>query len=59
MLPLWPAAALGFLACGGAPEAHIGLAQMYETTPEFQARYETIAKGFTAYFCAAMRVPAA
>jgi len=42
-----------------APEAHIGLAQIYETTPEFQARYETIAKGFTTYFCAAMRALAA
>ena len=38
-----------------AAEAHAGLAQMYESTPDFQARFETIAKGFTAYICAAIR----
>ena len=42
-----------------APEAHIGLAQMYEATPEFKTRYETIEKGFTAYICAAIRAPTA
>ena len=37
------------------PEAHAGLAQLYESTPDFQARYEAIGEGFTAYICAAIR----
>ncbi len=41
-----------------APEAHIGLAQMYESHPDFIQRYETLATGFTAYICAAIRAHA-
>ncbi len=37
------------------PEAHIGLAQMYEAHPDFNQRYEALAKGFTAYICASIR----
>ena len=38
-----------------SPEAHAGLAQMYEAHPDFNQRYEALAKGFTAYICAAIR----
>ncbi len=37
-----------------SPEAHAGLAQMYEAHPDFNQRYEAIAEGFTAYICAAI-----
>ncbi len=36
-------------------QAHVGLAQMYEASPEFRERYELIGAGFTAYLCAAIR----
>lgn len=41
------------------PEAYAGLAAMYEGHPDFRARYEAIAPGFTDYLCAAMRAYAA
>ncbi len=37
-----------------SPEAHAGLAQMYEAHPDFNQRYEALAEGFTAYICAAI-----
>jgi len=37
------------------PQAHAGLAQMYEAHPDFNQRYEALAKGFTGYICAAIR----
>jgi DNA-binding transcriptional MerR regulator len=37
------------------PEAYAGLAAMYESHPDFRARYEAIAPGFTDYLCSAMR----
>ncbi len=36
-------------------QAHVNLAQIYETHPDFQARYESIATGYTEYLCAAIR----
>lgn len=38
-----------------SPQAYAGLADMYAAHPDFSARYETIAKGFTDYLCAAMK----
>jgi len=38
-----------------SPDAHIGLAQMYEAHPDFNQRYESLAKGFTGYICATIR----
>jgi DNA-binding transcriptional MerR regulator len=38
-----------------SPEAHAGLAGLYEAHPDFRARYETIEPGFTDYLVAAMR----
>ncbi len=37
-----------------APDAHRGLAQMYGAHPDFNQRYEALAKDFTAYICAAI-----
>ncbi|MEE9454944.1 MAG: MerR family transcriptional regulator [Paracoccaceae bacterium] len=37
------------------PQAHVNLAEMYETHPGFQARYESIATGYTKYLCDAIR----
>jgi DNA-binding transcriptional MerR regulator len=41
------------------PDAYAGLAAMYESHPDFRARYEAISHGFTEYLCAAMRAYAA
>ena len=38
-----------------APGAYANLADLYESHPDFVARYETIAKGFGAWLPAAMR----
>ena len=48
----WVAAMWG-RAC--PPEAYAGLAEMYRSHPDFRARYETIAPGFTDYLVAAMK----
>lgn len=40
------------------PEAYVGLAELYSSHPDFRARYETIAAGFTAYLTAAMKAHA-
>jgi DNA-binding transcriptional MerR regulator len=40
------------------PEAHAGLAGLYEAHPEFRQRYETIARGFTGWLAAAIRAAA-
>jgi hypothetical protein len=44
---------------GCTPETHAGLAELYEAHPEFRARYETIAPGFTEWLAAALRAAAA
>ena len=41
------------------PEAYAGLAGMYCSHPDFRARYETIAEGFTEYLASAMKAHAA
>ena len=41
------------------PEAYAGLADMYLSHPDFRARYETIAGGFTEHLAAAMKSHAA
>ncbi|HZF93681.1 MAG TPA: MerR family transcriptional regulator [Allosphingosinicella sp.] len=40
------------------PEAHVGLAGLYEAHPEFRRRYESIAPGFTDWLAAAIRAAA-
>ncbi|HEY0012538.1 MAG TPA: MerR family transcriptional regulator [Allosphingosinicella sp.] len=40
------------------PEAHAGLAGLYEAHPEFRQRYETIEPGFTEWLAAAIRASA-
>ncbi|WP_029042516.1 MerR family transcriptional regulator [Cucumibacter marinus] len=37
------------------PQAYAGLADMYLSHPDFEARYESIAKGFTTYLTDAMK----
>ena len=44
---------------GCTPETHAGLAELYEAHPEFRARYETIAPGFTDWLAVAIRAAAA
>lgn len=41
------------------PDAYIGLADLYLSHPDFRARYETIAAGFTDWLTAAMKAHAA
>ena len=38
-----------------SPEAYAGLAELYESHPDFRDRYETLASGFADYLPAAMR----
>jgi DNA-binding transcriptional MerR regulator len=40
------------------PKAYAGLAELYRSHPDFVARYETIAPGFTDFLVAAMKVHA-
>jgi hypothetical protein len=37
------------------PEAYAGLADLYQTTPEFVERFEGVAPGFTKFLVAAMK----
>jgi len=41
-----------------SPKAYAGLAELYQAHPDFVARYECIAKGFTDYLTGAMRLHA-
>ena len=41
-----------------SPKAYEGLAELYQAHPDFVARYECIAKGFTDYLTGAMRLHA-
>jgi DNA-binding transcriptional MerR regulator len=41
------------------PEAYAGLADLYQSHPDFVARYEQLAPGFTAYLVRAMKAHAA
>lgn len=41
------------------PEAYSGLADLYQSHPDFVARYERLAPGFTAYLVRAMKLHAA
>ena len=41
-----------------APDAHRGLAAMYNSHPDFRARYEAIAPGFADYLAAAIQTAA-
>jgi hypothetical protein len=41
------------------PEAYAGLADLYQSHPDFVARYEQLAPGFTEYLVRAMKAHAA
>lgn len=41
-----------------SPEAHVGLADLYEEHPDFRARYEALEPGFTEWLAAAIRAAA-
>jgi hypothetical protein len=41
------------------PDAYAGLADLYLSHPDFRARYEALAPGFTDYLAAAMKAHAA